>query len=445
MMQNCVAVWIKARRKKTPEVGLSDKRKFVFVDVLEKEGEGYLETYKNENAEEFTKICQEIDDRKQINSTKNAVDTSGKIYEKNQQPDPRSFFKNFRVSDTCPAFIHDIVGSTVKYNDEPTNLQGHPMWNGQKLDPYHELLERQYRKTNNLAKDKQKYYFAYMLILAILSTLVTFLYLIYDEWSFNYMIIGCSVVLGLSILAYFLPRCKNRQYHERFMNYRAFAEAIRTQFYLTYCLGEKYPYTSVCELQSWTLKTDMVWIDKALRTFAIVAETEEQDVDLDSLKNVWVGEKIGQLDYHIGKMKRNKKKASRVKIASRVLVIAAIIVYSAILVFNVIAFFNKGFFWHGDFFDLPIPSVNMGNFAVGLLASLSLFLSSYFGKLSYDRIASDSGKMTLLYASASNRWDEAVIDKEKFKRFVFEIAREEIVENGNWYSYVNENGLEISI
>ena len=53
--------------------------------------------------------------------------------------------------------------------------------------------------------------------------------------------------------------------------------------------------------------------------------------------------------------------------------------------------------------------------------------------------------MSKFYASACARWNEVKNHSMEIERFVKEIAREEIVENGIWCSYVNENGLEISV
>lgn len=83
---------------------------------------------------------------------------------------------------------------------------------------------------------------------------------------------------------------------------------------------------------------------------------------------------------------------------------------------------------------------------LGTEAATSLLFSSYWGKLSYDRKASDNDKMGKFYAAAYERWQEVKHrPKEERELFLKEIAREEIVENGIWYSYVNENRMEIEI
>ena len=59
--------------------------------------------------------------------------------------------------------------------------------------------------------------------------------------------------------------------------------------------------------------------------------------------------------------------------------------------------------------------------------------------------------MISLYATSYVRWVELnkneyiVSANEAKEKFVKEIAREEIVENGIWCFYVNENKLEIEV
>ena len=54
--------------------------------------------------------------------------------------------------------------------------------------------------------------------------------------------------------------------------------------------------------------------------------------------------------------------------------------------------------------------------------------------------------MSMFYASAYARWSEAKArPAEEIAKFVKEIAREEIVENGIWCSYVKDNSPEINL
>ena len=56
--------------------------------------------------------------------------------------------------------------------------------------------------------------------------------------------------------------------------------------------------------------------------------------------------------------------------------------------------------------------------------------------------------MMALYASAWARWKD-IRNKhrpvDEVRKFVREVAREELVENGIWCSYIIDNGLEVAL
>ena len=79
---------------------------------------------------------------------------------------------------------------------------------------------------------------------------------------------------------------------------------------------------------------------------------------------------------------------------------------------------------------------------LGGISAVTLFLSSYYGKLSLDRKVSDHRKMSALYGLAQSQYENSNIPKEDL---LWELAREEIIENGNWYSYCRDNAPGINI
>ncbi len=56
-----------------------------------------------------------------------------------------------------------------------------------------------------------------------------------------------------------------------------------------------------------------------------------------------------------------------------------------------------------------------------------------YGRLSLECKCADSEKMILLYRTTSQQFDTA-----DHKTIFRELAREEIIENGNWFSYCQE-------
>jgi len=76
------------------------------------------------------------------------------------------------------------------------------------------------------------------------------------------------------------------------------------------------------------------------------------------------------------------------------------------------------------------------------LTALGLFLKNYYGKLSLKRKIADHENMINLYTSAKINFEKQGSNKEEL---LIELAKEEIVENGNWFSYSKDNKIGIDI
>ena len=182
-----------------------------------------------------------------------------------------------------------------------------------------------------------------------------------------------------------------------------------------------------------------------MQSIAVIGRTEVPAVEREEVMDVWIGNSEapkGQLRYHNEKFVKNMSRAKKYQKLSGCLRTATIVLYACIFVVEIINYILSArgidWFWEGEFVG-GVYWRSMGIIIMGTLAAASLLFSSYFGKLSFDRKAEDNRKMSAFYASAYARWREIKV------RFVKEVAREEIVENGIWYSYVRDNSLEINI
>lgn len=362
-------------------------------------------------------------------------------------------YKDYLVLDESPAFLNDIVSKTVAYNDEKVDIspEAVKLWKDvDELDEYRKTLRLHYAKADELSYTRnQKKYNAFILLLALVGTLVASTFLIYDDASLPFMIFPCTAAIG--ILIWLIAFGKRKAYHKKYIEYRVFAEALRIQFYTSMCLAEKTVVTNVCDLYAWSQKVDMVWIDKAIKAIGVICESEKIKIDASNVIDVWIGnheKPTGQLKYHNRKKETNRQKAKLFDGLSRGFQTATLAIYFLIFIFEIVAYAFKAndisWFWEGTIF----AHVSWRNFAAIVLGSAtagSLLASSYWGKLSYGRKLEDNEKMSILYASAYERWNEVKNHSAEIEKFVKEIAREEIVENGIWCSYVNENGLEINI
>ncbi len=312
--------------------------------------------------------------------------------------------------------------------------------------------------------------------------------MIYDDASLPYFIFPCTLALAAVIIL--TLRGRKKEYHKKFIIYRAFAEALRIQFYMSMCLNEDPIITNASDFYIWSQKLEMLWITKALKALAVMGnnntlniychnenknnkyceknsnscrmyDCEKCDYIISNcskykercniVMNVWIGDNddpTGQLKYHKKKKVTNKEKldhANRLKSISQVL---AILMYCTMFIFEIIAIVLKAldinWFWEENVL-WNISYRNLSAIALGTITAGSLLASSYWGKLSLARKLDDNKKMYIFYQTTYNRWNNYVSSIEEIAEFVKGVAREEIIENGIWYSYVNENSLEINI
>ena len=362
--------------------------------------------------------------------------------------------EEYIVSDNPPEFITEIILKTKEYNNEIVSVSDGriKLWKDvDELDEYRKSLRYHYIKADELSyRRNQKPYTILLLILAILGTIVASTFLIYDEAALPFMIFPCIAVIGIIVLVCFLGERKG--FHKKYIKYRAFAEALRIQFYLSMCLKEREIITNVCDLYSWTQKVDMIWTDKAIQALSVINTTEKAKTDTNKVIDIWIGRNkkpTGQLSYHIEKRPINLKKAKKYEKLSKIFRDTTLLLYAVIFVIEIVACFLKYFeidwFWEGYIFA-KLPWRNFGAIILGGSTVGSLLLSGYWGKLSFNRKAEDNEKMIRFYASANERWNEAKsMPYADIEKFLKEIAREEIVENGIWCSYVNENHLDMNI
>lgn len=354
---------------------------------------------------------------------------------------------------TMPAYMRKIIARTSEYNDEQVEISEGAvrLWKEtEQLDEYRTCLRRHYIRSDELSYLKnQKKYNALLLAIACLGTLVALFFMLYDDASVNFMIYLCTFALyalvGVTLFG------KRRGVHKKYVEYRAFAEAIRIQFYSSMCINAEIQ-DCVCDLYSWTQKSDMIWISKALKAIAIVCPAQKLNVDSSEVMKVWIGNNpkpSGQLKYHSDRLGKNRRRAALYSRISSLIRITTIVIYTLIFVLELVTAVLNGmgrhWFWEGALSG-EFEWRSLGVIIVGTATAASLLFSSYLGKLSYGRKAADNENMISLYSSACERWKD-VKDRpaDEVEKFVREVAREEIVENGIWCSYVMDNDLEVEL
>ena len=96
------------------------------------------------------------------------------------------------------------------------------------------------------------------------------------------------------------------------------------------------------------------------------------------------------------------------------------------------------------------PLVRIGNvelcrtilkIVMGTITAVTLFVANYYGRLSLPRSLSDHRKMERFYTRMAERLSRQGQTEELLRV----LAREELIENGNWSSYQRDNTPDINL
>ena len=171
-----------------------------------------------------------------------------------------------------------------------------------------------------------------------------------------------------------------------------------------------------------------------------IGEKKTNYLSLDTIKKSWIN---GQYEYHSKALSRDLKKGKVNQTIALTMLIFSLALF--ITVFILEFFFPK--VMETIMFTNPLPSFLLPHsgqqFSVrsflkiilGTVSAITLFVSNYYGKLSFERKTIDHEKMMRLYQQADNEFEQSDYNSRLF----LNLAREEMIENGEWFSYCREN------
>ena len=293
-------------------------------------------------------------------------------------------------------------------------------------DPVLLHFKRVYHNADSLSLSAARVYRYILMLLAAAGTALTLAFLLYDEAELYWMILVCGGMLAAS---WFLQKAAARtDCHRRYIEYRALAEWLRVQAFL------RYAGTSLhaVDLLTWSQRDETAWIVAALQAM----EIGPPPADVHEIRGCWVED---QRNYHhkaIRKSALNMKKSDRVVTAA---ILISITLYLSAVGVELLC---------GGLLFTPVAKLpdlelwrTLLKIALGALSAATLFISGYFGKQSLPRIYSDHCKMEQFYA----RMSERLLREGQTDELLSELAREELIENGNWVSYERDNTPDLSI
>ncbi len=297
---------------------------------------------------------------------------------------------------------------------------------GESTDPAMRKQEAVMRAADSLSLRFARDYRQTMGILAVLGTAVALTFLLYDEANLTWMILLCGIALLAAMVV--LNRAKRSDRHRRYIEYRMLAEALRVQLFLRYA-GSR---IEIQRIMTWTEQQETPWILCAMCALNAGKPPEKKR----DIRECWVEK---QRLYHEKAGQRTEGKSLRNDRLLRLAGICAVVLYFGGILFELLC---GGMTPHP-----PIPVRNIETWRLilkillGTVSVGTLFLASYYGKMSLERKKADHRKMEALFRTVGAQMEQFGQTEELMEL----LAREELTENGNWSSYQRDNAPELNI
>ena len=284
-----------------------------------------------------------------------------------------------------------------------------------------------YETADSLSLSCQKKFNRGLLTAAVCCVTLVLFYLMYDELDCRGFLILYGAVMAVYGFVY--ARVRKRQLLEGYLQYRLLAETARVQSCIS-ALGFR---NNAAAWFTWTQKQDAAWIQFAISAVLIGPDMPRVLSD-EEARAAWLQD---QCQYHRRALEKTRQKR---RVNQRLCGVALLCMIAAFFLTFILEYGFPDFMTGSVYLGL-IPQSWM-KILWGSLSAISLFAADYFGKLSLDRKQIDHQKMAGLYQCADKCFDEFP-DKRAvlFQR----LAAEELIENGNWYSYCQENTLSFDL
>lgn len=343
-----------------------------------------------------------------------------------------------------PGSLKEVLTMTDDFNRDCKDLQD-PLPNSYALIPEQYLKENRrlsriqniYDKADALSLRMQKKYMNTIKGFSIFGVLLVFSFLLYDEIDANIFLPVYGIVMILYLVLFLAIKKINA--HKKYLQYRILAESMRVQLYLCAAgINE-----NIGNAFTWTQKHESTWVKEAAGAL-ILGGADLTKVPDEILMSYWIDSQLG---YHKKALKRDRGKQGINQKTAFGMLVASIILFLAVFVLECIArdamdsvVIAKlpAFLLAGA--DTNITLSGIFKALLGVVSAVTVFLSSYYDKLSLDRMSEDHEKMIRLYQTAGEHFDRG--NRDHLYRA---LAREEIIENGNWMSYCKENGPTFSL
>ncbi|NMD37560.1 MAG: hypothetical protein GYA87_02630 [Christensenellaceae bacterium] len=356
---------------------------------------------------------------------------------------------NFKVSllENEPGGLHEVLTITDNYNKDADALFN-------PSESTYSLLPKEYLKgkaklnsfdalhceADGLSLYFQKRYLKALKSFSTFGVLLVLFFLLYDELENKHFLLAYGLIILLYFPAFIFSQKKD--IHMKYIQYRMLAETMRVQFYvLAAGLND-----NISNAFTWTQKLDCIWIKRAVSAL-LIGSPDTVDIPEELIMENLID---GQFEYHTKAFNRNIRKHSKSENIARSMLLSSFVLFVFVFIMEFffescldqqvangpltaffIQFSGQEFIWR-----------SLLKVLLGVVSAIAALGSNYYGKLSLERKSIDHKKMALLYETAKKQFEGGCIDKKHLFR---ELAQEEVIENGNWYSYCRENLLPFSL
>lgn len=292
----------------------------------------------------------------------------------------------------------------LKEIDNPTLLQ---------IDELHGIAGALSGKNQNIHNN-------ILLLLASIGTIITIIFFIYFEWDISAFIIPCVLLMFILIGIHLVSNKLN--YHDKYLEYRVLAESLRLQFFLSYAGAQE----KVIDILPWFIEHGVPLVKEVLGTLDFTELPQKREI-----RDNWI---IHQKKYHEGALQKSKKKMRTQKIVTYASITVTIAAYIIALIFEYLipaSTFNL----NGDIIHLGIKLAMAG------MSAFTLFLGSYYGKMSLSEKIDDHERMVELYGIIEDR----IRTEGETDEILSYAAREFLIENSTWYAYQSKNKPDLVV
>jgi len=348
--------------------------------------------------------------------------------------EPSSLLSTLEAIDTFNADAEKLTGAVKQ--KEPLVIEA--VLSGMPEDM--RQLHAAYQASDRLSLWFQASYLRAIRYFSIFGALLVLFFLLYDEMESNLFLICYGLLILIYVLAF--VRIRKGQVHEKYLRYRMLSETLRAQFFLR-AAGSS---DNVANAFTWTQKQESTWIKQVVSAL-LTGESGRQSLPDETIQKIWIE---GQLAYHEGAYRRASCRHHIRESTAKWMLAATFALFILVLALEFAfdsamtkALFQKPFpplmLYHSG---QTVTLRNLMKILLGTVSAMAVFLANYYGKLSLDRRSIDHNRMARLYASAKEQYESGQINHMLI--FVT-LAREEIIEIGNWYSYSRENPPSLQV